>query len=113
MPTDIVSTKLVFQLAHGCNRKVFSRSKQEQLEEWLKQNPGNVAISCNGNSLRLIRRVFERLSLKQLLKIETPQDQAMTYALQIQDFTFENSKNITAKAKWQGTIVPKHEILLI
>ena len=79
-----------------------------QLEEWLKQNPGNVAISCHGNSLRPIRRVFERLSLKQMLKIETPQDQAMTYALQIQDVTFENSKNITAKAKWQGTIVPNH-----
>ena len=56
-----------------------------QLEEWLGEHPGNVAISCHGNSLRPVRRVFEQLSLSQMLKLETPQDKAITYALQIHE----------------------------
>jgi 2,3-bisphosphoglycerate-dependent phosphoglycerate mutase len=54
-----------------------------QLKGWLRQNPGNVAISCHGNSMRPIRRVFEHLSLKRMLQLENPQDQAMEYALHI------------------------------
>ncbi len=79
-----------------------------QLEEWLGHNPGNVAISCHGNSLRPIRRVFEQLSFKQMLKIETPQDKAMIYILHVSDAIVESSKSLANKAYWKGIIVPKH-----
>jgi len=78
-----------------------------QLEEWLGQNSGNVAISCHGNSLRPIRRVFEHLILKQMLKIETPQNQAMTYALHVHEVSVKNSKSRANKVYWQSIIVPK------
>lgn len=77
-----------------------------QLEEWLGKHPGNVAISCHGNSLRPIRRVFEQLSLSQMLKIETPQDKAITYALQIHEVNVRSSRSCVDKADWQGVIIP-------
>jgi len=79
----------------------------EQLEEWLRQNPGNVAISCHGNSLRPIRRVFEHLSLKQMLQIENPQDRAMAYALHVQSVSIESPRKNTIKADWRGILIPR------
>jgi 2,3-bisphosphoglycerate-dependent phosphoglycerate mutase len=78
-----------------------------ELEVWLQQNRGNVAISCHGNSLRPIRRVFEHLSLKQMLQIENPQDQAMDYALHVHNVKVEEHKKRTAKLIWHSIIVPK------
>ncbi len=78
-----------------------------QLEEWLLQNPGNVAISCHGNSLRPIRRVFEHLSLRQMLQIENPQDRAMAYALHVHSVNIENSRKSTIRADWGGILVPR------
>jgi 2,3-bisphosphoglycerate-dependent phosphoglycerate mutase len=78
-----------------------------QLEEWLRQNQGNVAISCHGNSLRPIRRVFEHLSLKQMLQIENPQDRAMSYALHVHSVNIGNPRKSTIKANWQGILVPR------
>jgi hypothetical protein len=78
-----------------------------QFEEWLKHNPGNVAISCHGNSLRPIRRVFEHLSLTQMLQIENPQDRAMSYALHVHSINVGNHKKSIAKAIWQGMLVPR------
>jgi len=43
-----------------------------QLKEWLKQNQGNIAISCHGNSMRPIRQIFEHLSIEQMLQLENP-----------------------------------------
>jgi 2,3-bisphosphoglycerate-dependent phosphoglycerate mutase len=77
-----------------------------QLEAWLQHNPGNVAISCHGNSLRPIRRVFEHLSLQEMLRIENPQDQAMLYALQIHSIKIENGSERNHTATWKGIIVP-------
>jgi len=77
-----------------------------QLEAWLQHNPGNVAISCHGNSLRPIRRVFEHLSLQEMLRIENPQDQAMLYALQIHSIKIENDSERNPTATWKGIIVP-------
>ena len=77
-----------------------------QLEKWLKQNPGNVAISCHGNSLRPIRRVFEHLSLKQMLQIENPQDHAMSYALHIHSIDIGIQANSPTKPSWQGILIP-------
>ena len=77
-----------------------------QLEAWLRWNPGNVAISCHGNSMRPIRRVFEHLSLQEMLRIENPQDHAMLYALQIHSIRLKNCSKRDKTATWKGTIVP-------
>jgi len=79
----------------------------EQLEKWLKTSQGNVAISCHGNSLRPIRRVFEHLSLRQMLQIENPQDHAMSYALHIHSINVGSHEENTAKADWKGILVPR------
>lgn len=78
-----------------------------QLEEWLRQNPGNVAISCHGNSLRPIRRVFEHLSLKQMLQIENPQDRAMAYALHVHTVNIRRPRKRESEARWQSVLVPR------
>lgn len=79
-----------------------------QLKEWLRQNPGNVAISCHGNSLRPIRRVFEHLSLKQMLQIENPQNHAIDYALHLHSISVESSPERAAEVDWRGILVPRH-----
>jgi 2,3-bisphosphoglycerate-dependent phosphoglycerate mutase len=78
-----------------------------QLKEWLQQKRGNVAISCHGNSLRPIRRVFEHLSLDQMLQLENPQDRAMAYALHVHSFDIKSTANSTAKADWRGILIPQ------
>ena len=78
-----------------------------QLEQWLRRNPGNVAVSCHGNSLRPIRRVFEHLSLKQMLQIENPQDRAMSYALHIHSINIRNHRTTIARADWPGVLIPR------
>ena len=77
-----------------------------QLREWLKQNSGNVAVSCHGNSMRPIRRVFEHLSLKQMLQLENPQDHAMEYALHVHRVKVEQTEKTDLDAKWDGVLVP-------
>jgi 2,3-bisphosphoglycerate-dependent phosphoglycerate mutase len=77
-----------------------------QLESWLQQNPGNVAISCHGNSMRPIRRFFEHLSLKQMLKLENPQDQAMKYALRIHRNDVDDNQEPVTENNWQGIVIP-------
>jgi 2,3-bisphosphoglycerate-dependent phosphoglycerate mutase len=78
----------------------------EQLGDWLRRNPGNVAISCHGNSMRPIRRVFEHLSLKQMLQVENPQDHAMEYVLHIHSINIGNAEKRTIVADWQALTVP-------
>ncbi len=77
-----------------------------QLKQWLRRNPGNVAVSCHGNSLRPIRRVFEHLSLRQMLQIENPQDRAMSYALHIHSINIQSHRKSIAEPDWQGILVP-------
>ena len=77
-----------------------------QLEGWLQQNPGNVAISCHGNSMRPIRRVFEHLSLKQMLQLENPQDQAMEYALHIHRVNVDEVEEHRLEKDWHSVVVP-------
>jgi len=78
----------------------------EQFRDWLRQNPGNVAISCHGNSMRPIRRVFEHLSLKQMLQIENPQDHALEYALHVHSVNIGDAEKRTFVVGWQTIIVP-------
>ncbi len=77
-----------------------------QLKAWLRRNPGNVAISCHGNSLRPIRRVFEHLNLQEMLQIENPQDYAISYALQIHSIQLKSDSERDHIANWRGIIVP-------
>jgi 2,3-bisphosphoglycerate-dependent phosphoglycerate mutase len=77
-----------------------------QLQSWLKENPSNIAISCHGNSLRPIRRIFEHLSLKQMLQLENPQDKAMNYALNIHSITIQSEAKSVDKIAWCGVLVP-------
>ena len=77
-----------------------------QLKEWLKQNPGNIAISCHGNSMRPIREVFEHLSIKQMLQLENPQDQAMEYVLHIHSVEVDNVEEGRFEGDWQTILVP-------
>jgi 2,3-bisphosphoglycerate-dependent phosphoglycerate mutase len=77
-----------------------------ELKQWLQHARGNVAISCHGNSLRPIRRVFEHLSLKQMLQLENPQDRSIVYALHIHSLSVESAANNIAEADWQGILVP-------
>ena len=77
-----------------------------QLERWLKQKPVNVAISCHGNSMRPIRRVLEHLSVKQMLQLENPQDQAMEYALHIHSVNISEVEEGKPDADWHSIVVP-------
>jgi len=79
-----------------------------QLKEWLQRNPGNVVISCHGNSLRPIRRVFEHMSLKQMLQIENPQDRAMAYALHFHRINIKSIERSVSEVDWSGILVPRH-----
>jgi len=71
-----------------------------ELLKFLKKHPGNAAISCHGNSMRPIRRHFEKLSIKQMCSLENPQDRPMTYIINI-PFVKKSSKG-----KWKSVKLP-------
>jgi 2,3-bisphosphoglycerate-dependent phosphoglycerate mutase len=79
----------------------------EQLREWLKQNPGNVAISCHNNSIRSFRRVFENLSIAQMCKLESPQDCAIIYEIQQGDSGVESPRGRVTKLNWKGVVISR------
>jgi 2,3-bisphosphoglycerate-dependent phosphoglycerate mutase len=79
----------------------------EQLKDWLGQNPGNVAISCHGNSIRPIRRVFEHLSLEQMLQLENPQNRAMVYDLHHRDLGIESPRERVTKPDWKSIVISR------
>ena len=79
----------------------------EQLKDWLGQNLGNVAISCHGNSMRPIRRVFENLSLEQMLQLENPQDRAMIYDLRLHNLRSERLKERLSIQNWKGLLISR------
>jgi 2,3-bisphosphoglycerate-dependent phosphoglycerate mutase len=78
----------------------------EQLRDWLGQNPGNVAISCHSNSIRPIRRVFENLSIEQMLQIESPQDRAMIYDLKLQNLRIGQLRGRPDMQNWKSVLIP-------
>jgi 2,3-bisphosphoglycerate-dependent phosphoglycerate mutase len=79
----------------------------EQLREWLKQNPGNVAISCHNNSIRSFRRVFENLSIAQMCKLESAQDCAIIYETQQGDSGVECPRGNVTKTDWKGIVISR------
>ncbi|MGE5188201.1 MAG: histidine phosphatase family protein [Betaproteobacteria bacterium] len=77
-----------------------------ELGDWLRQNPGNVAISCHNNSIRPMRRIFEKLDLTQMCTIETPQDRALIYNFDLKNVDLFHSSNHRAnQVKWDGVLI--------
>ncbi len=56
--------------------------------------------------MRPIRRVFEHLSLKQMLELENPQDEAMQYALHIHRINVNQVEEGKPETDWDSVIVP-------
>jgi broad specificity phosphatase PhoE len=79
----------------------------EQLRDWLGQNPGNVAISCHGNSIGPIRGVFENLSLEQMLQLENPQNRAMVYNLYQRNLGTESPRGRATKPDWKSIVISR------
>jgi len=79
----------------------------EQLRDWLGQNPGNVAISCHNNSTRPIRRVFENLSIDQMLQLENPQDRAMIYDLRLRNLRSGQLGGGSNMQNWESVLVSR------
>jgi 2,3-bisphosphoglycerate-dependent phosphoglycerate mutase len=52
------------------------------LKPFMKRNKVNVAISAHGNSMRPFRRHFEKLSIKQMMALENPQDDYFEYTIE-------------------------------
>jgi 2,3-bisphosphoglycerate-dependent phosphoglycerate mutase len=75
----------------------------EDLGNWLRQNPGNVAISCHNNSIRPFRRFFENLDLTQMCTVETCQDKALIYSLDLKkENSLNSSRHRAQQDKWDG-----------
>jgi len=53
------------------------------LLKYMKKNKVNVAISAHGNSMRPFRKHFEKLSIKQMMKLENPYDNYFEYTIKI------------------------------
>ena len=51
------------------------------LKDYMKKNKVNVAISAHGNSMRPLRRHFEKLTVKQMMEIENPYDDYFVYSI--------------------------------
>jgi 2,3-bisphosphoglycerate-dependent phosphoglycerate mutase len=85
----------------------------KQLKDWLGQTPGNVAISCHGNSIRPIRKVFENLSLEQMLQLENPQDRALVYELRLRNLRSDSRRGRLSVQNWKGVLVSRQVKLAI
>jgi 2,3-bisphosphoglycerate-dependent phosphoglycerate mutase len=55
----------------------------KDLLKLIKKNKVNVAISAHGNSMRPFRKYFEKLTVKQMLKLENPYDNYFEYKVKI------------------------------
>jgi 2,3-bisphosphoglycerate-dependent phosphoglycerate mutase len=79
----------------------------KQLKNWLRQAPGNIAISCHSNSIRPIRRVFENLSVEQMLQLETPQDRTLIYELQLHNLSGQRLLGESNMQNWESLLVSR------
>jgi len=59
------------------------RSFIKDLLAKIKKDKVNVAISAHGNSMRPFRRYFEKLSIKQMMKLENPWDDYFEYVVDV------------------------------
>lgn len=77
-----------------------------QLIKWLEKNPGNVAISCHGNSIRPIVRFFEHLSTEEMLALEAPHNTAKIYELKFASSKKQFEEKDTEPI-WNGIVIPQ------
>ncbi len=73
----------------------------EELVERVRKNNINVAISCHGNSMRAIRRYFEKMSLEKALTIENPLAQSFA------EYVIKNDKVVASSAKLPYSYIRK------
>ncbi len=59
------------------------RSFVRDLLKMMKKEKVNVAISAHGNSMRPFRRYFEKLTIKQMMKLENPWDDYFEYTVEV------------------------------
>lgn len=59
------------------------RSFITDLVRMMKRKKVNVAISAHGNSMRPFRRYFEKLTIKQMMKLENPWDDYFEYVVKV------------------------------
>lgn len=57
------------------------RSFIEDLIILMRKEQGNIAIAAHGNSMRPFRRYFEKLTVKEMMKLENPFDQYFDYVV--------------------------------
>lgn len=50
---------------------------------YMRKHRVNVAISAHGNSMRPFRKYFEKLSIKQMMKLENPWDDYFEYKIRV------------------------------
>lgn len=53
------------------------------LKDYVKKNKVNVAISAHGNSIRLFRRIMEKLSIEETCGIYIPYDKVFEYTIDV------------------------------
>lgn len=54
-----------------------------EMLRFMKREKVNIAISAHGNSMRPFRRYFEKLTIKQMMKLENPWDDYFEYAVNV------------------------------
>ena len=66
-------------------KKVEKRVKSfiKDLIKYIGENKVNVAISAHGNSMRPFRRYFEKLTIKEMMKLENPYDDFFEYVIKV------------------------------
>ncbi|MEK6891234.1 MAG: histidine phosphatase family protein, partial [Nanoarchaeota archaeon] len=55
----------------------------KDLMKFIKKNKVNVAISAHGNSIRLFRKIMEKLNIEQTEKLAIPYDKLFTYKVRV------------------------------
>lgn len=75
-PKDGESFKMVEERV-----KIFIKN----LKKYMKKEKVNVAISAHGNSIRLFRKIMEKLSIKKTCSLDMPYDKYFEYTIKVRD----------------------------
>lgn len=94
-----------FPPPHGESVKMVEKRALSFLHELLtfvKKYKVNVAISAHGNSMRPLRRHFEKLSVKEMMKLEMPYDDHFEYSIPVSGKASRKPK----RADWKSVRQP-------
>ncbi|MGV8162530.1 MAG: histidine phosphatase family protein [Candidatus Nanoarchaeia archaeon] len=73
-PPNGESVKMTEKRVEAFMKDLFKLMKKEKI---------NVAISAHGNSMRPIRKYFEKLTIQEMLKLENPWDDYFEYEIEV------------------------------